>query len=299
MPAGRWSEAWRWRRRGRPAGARVAIARALADRLALRVGDPLRIGTARLTVSGVIGDEPDALGEGFALGPRALLDLAGLDATGLVQPGSLYEARYRIALPPGADAEAAGTRLERRFPSQGWSSRTAERAAGGLRRSIGQLGQFLLLVGLAALAIAGVGVGSGVAAYLAGKTRIIATLKVLGARSGTIAAIFLLQLGLVAGIGIAAGLALGAAVPWRRGGDRRRRPAGRRRASRSIPFRSRPPRRWGCSSRCSSRCPRSPAPARCPPRPCSATRWPNAAGRRPRSSPAWRCCSWRWSRSRC
>lgn len=199
---------------GRPAGARVAVARALADRLALRLGDPLRIGTARLTVSGVISDEPDALGEGFALGPRALLDLAALDATGLVQPGSLYEARYRIALPPDADVEAAGTRLERRFPSQGWSSRTAGRAAGGLRRSIGQLGQFLLLVGLAALAIAGVGVGSGVAAYLAGKTRIIATLKVLGARSGTIAATFLLQLCLVAGIGIAAGLALGAAIPW-------------------------------------------------------------------------------------
>jgi putative ABC transport system permease protein len=198
----------------RPSGAQVAVVRALAERLNLRPGSSLRIGTARLSVSGVIADEPDALGEGFALGPRVLLDLAQLDRTGLIQPGSLYEARYRLDLPPSADATIVGERLERRFANQGWSSRTADRAAGGLRRGIGQLGQFLLLVGLAALAIAGVGVGSGVAAYLAGKTRIIATLKVLGARSGTIAAMFLAQLGLVAAAGIVAGLLLGAAVPW-------------------------------------------------------------------------------------
>ena len=201
-----------------PRGTAVAVSRALADRLGLHVGAPVRIGAARLRVSGIIADEPDALGEGFALGPRALLDLRALDATGLMQPGSLFEARYRLLLPAGADAAATGERIERRFPSQGWSSRTAAGAAGGLKRGIGQLGQFLLLVGLSALAIAGVGVGSGVSAYLAGKTRTVAMLKVLGARSGTIAAVFLLQLALVAGVGIAGGLLFGAAVPWIVGG---------------------------------------------------------------------------------
>jgi putative ABC transport system permease protein len=198
----------------RPRGGQVAIAPALADRLGLGVGDTVQIGTARLRISGIIAAEPDALGEGFTLGPRVLVDIAGLDAAGIVQPGSLYETRYRIALPAGADAAAIGERLTRRFPSAGLQARTPDRAAGGLRRGIAQLGQFLLLVGLSALAIAGVGVGSGVAAYLGAKTRIIATLKVLGARSSTIAAIFLLQLGIVAAVGIAAGLALGATVPW-------------------------------------------------------------------------------------
>ena len=197
----------------RPVGRQVAIAPALADRLGLRVGDRLRIGSARMTVVGIIADEPDQLGEGFSLGPRVLIDMAGLDATGLVQPGSLYDTRYRMALPAADGAAALGERLERRFPSAGWSARTPDDAASGLRRGIGQLGQFLLLVGLAALAIAGVGVGSGVAAYLAGKTAIIAMLKVLGADSRIVALIFLIQLALVAGIGIVAGLAVGAAVP--------------------------------------------------------------------------------------
>jgi putative ABC transport system permease protein len=80
--------------------------------------------------------------------------------------------------------QGGGRAAEGPLPSAGWSSRTAEDAASGLKRGIAQLGQFLLLVGLAALAIAGDrGRAAGVAAYLEGKTRMIATLKVLGARS--------------------------------------------------------------------------------------------------------------------
>jgi putative ABC transport system permease protein len=198
----------------RPHGLEAAIAPALAERLRVHVGDSIRIGTARMRVTGLIAEEPDVLGEGFNLGPTVLIDIAGLDATGVIQPGSLYESRYRLKLAPGADAAQTGERFVHRFPSAGWTVRTPDQAAGTLRRGIEQLGQFLLLVGLAALAIAGIGVGSGVSAYLAGKTRMIATLKVLGARSDAIASIFLIQLGLLAGGGIVVGLMLGAAVPW-------------------------------------------------------------------------------------
>ena len=69
----------------------------------MRVGDPLRIGIARLTVTGVIAQEPDALGEGFSLGPRVIVDLPTLDRTGLVQPGTLYTSRYRLALERGIE----------------------------------------------------------------------------------------------------------------------------------------------------------------------------------------------------
>ena len=55
--------------------------------------------------------------------------------------------------------------------------------APGTRRFIERLGQFLTLVGLTALIVAGIGVGNGVASYLDGKRRTIATLKLLGATS--------------------------------------------------------------------------------------------------------------------
>ncbi|GHH07739.1 ABC transporter permease [Sphingomonas glacialis] len=198
----------------RPHGREIAIASALADRLGVKPGDTLSLGRARLRVIGLIANEPDRLGAGFALGPPVLVDFAGLDATALLQPGSLYESHYRIVLAQPGRAPAARDAVLRQFRGAGWSAKLSDQAAGGFRRGIAQLGQFLLLVGLAALAIAGVGVGSGVAAYLAGKAKIIATLKVLGARSRTIAAIFLAQLGVVAAVGIGAGLIVGAALPW-------------------------------------------------------------------------------------
>ncbi|MES2042613.1 MAG: FtsX-like permease family protein [Pseudomonadota bacterium] len=197
----------------RPHGKQIAVAPALADRLGVKVGDTLRLGVARLKVIGLIAAEPDRLGAGFTLGPPVLVDMAGLDATQLVQPGSLYESHYRIALARPGTATTISDALTSQFRASGFAVKSSDRAASGLRRGIGQLGQFLLLVGLAALAIAGVGVGSGVAAYLAGKTRIIATLKVLGAEARTIATIFLSQLGIVAAAGIIAGLSLGAMVP--------------------------------------------------------------------------------------
>jgi len=197
----------------RPHGLQIAIAPALADRLGVKVGDNLRLGSARLRIIGLIAEEPDELGAGITLGPRVLLDPQGVDATMLVQPGSLYESRYRIALADPATAPTVANDLARQLRGAGWSLKTSDRAASGLRRGIQQLGQFLLLVGLAALVIAGVGVGSGVSAYLGAKTRIIATLKVLGARSGMIATIFLLQLAAIAAVGIGAGLVLGAFFP--------------------------------------------------------------------------------------
>ncbi|OWK33637.1 ABC transporter permease [Sphingomonas dokdonensis] len=196
----------------RPTGRNIAIAPALAERLNVAIGNQIRVGAATMRIIGIIANEPDALG--FSFGPTALIDLDGLDATQVIQPGSLYQSRTRILLRPGLNAEQVGEALTRRYPSAGWSARTPSDAAGNVKRSIDQLGQFLLLVGLAALAIAGIGIGSGVSAYLDRKGAMIATLKVLGAQSGTIAAVFLIQIGLVAAIGITAGLAVGAAVPW-------------------------------------------------------------------------------------
>ena len=75
------------------------------------------------------------------------------------------------------------------------------------------MGQFLTLVGLAALVIAGIGVGNGVGSYLASKRASIATLKVTGADSSTIFRIYMLQILAVAAAAILVGLAVGSVMP--------------------------------------------------------------------------------------
>ncbi|WAC23958.1 ABC transporter permease [Blastomonas sp. SL216] len=191
----------------------TVIGAGLADRLDLKPGDQIRFGEAEFTISGIITDEPDRLGEGFTLGPVALVSDLGIKRTGLIQPGSMYEAKYRVKLGPLADPQQAIARLKAEFPEAGLELRDRDRGAPGTSRFIERMGQFLSLVGLAALVIAGIGVGNGVASYLATKRQGIATLKILGAGSADILRIYLVQILAVSALAILGGLVAGALIP--------------------------------------------------------------------------------------
>jgi putative ABC transport system permease protein len=191
----------------------VVIDRSLAERLLLHSGDTLRYGDATFRITGIIAAEPDRVGEGFTLGPVAIVSMQGLQRTGLLQPGALYETKYRIRLAPQAEPKAVIDRLEARYGAQSWEYKDRSRAAPGAVRFFERMGQFLALIGLAALVIAGIGVSNGVASYLGSKRSSIATLKVLGATSSDIARIYLLEIGVVALVGVGAGLVTGALLP--------------------------------------------------------------------------------------
>ncbi len=191
-----------------PAADAAWIGAALAERMGARVGGTIRLGSANFRVGGIIADEPDRLGEGFTLGPVVIVSMDGLTRTGLIQPGSLYQTKYRVRMTGGSPKTAVET-FERRFEGAGWETRTRDRAAPGASRFVDRMGEFLTLVGLAALAIAGIGIGGGVSSYLAARRRSIATLKVLGATSGIVARVYLIQIAVVALVGITAGLVVG------------------------------------------------------------------------------------------
>ena len=196
-----------------PARGEVYIGPTLSERLDIANGGTVRFGEATFKVAGIVAEEPDRLGEGFTLGPVAIINMASLPDTGLIQPGSMYEAKYRIKLRPDQDAAAVAEALEKQFPSAGWEVTDRSNGAPGTRRFIERMGQFLTLVGLASLVIAGIGVGNGVSSYLAGKRASIATLKVTGADSSTIFRIYMLQILVVAVFAIAIGLVVGSFMP--------------------------------------------------------------------------------------
>ncbi|ABF52419.1 ABC transporter permease [Sphingopyxis alaskensis] len=200
-------------RQGPPPPGAIWIGKDMASRLDLKVGGQVKFGDKSFLIDGIIAEEPDRLGEGFTLGPVAIIGLDDLPATRLIQPGSLYESKYRLRLPASADPEAVGEALTEQFPDAGWDITDRSNGAPGTRRFIERMGQFLSLVGLAALVIAGIGVGNGVASYLAGKRPGLATLKVLGADSATVLRIYGLQILAVATVSIVAGLAVGALAP--------------------------------------------------------------------------------------
>nr|WP_188908078.1 ABC transporter permease [Aureimonas endophytica] len=186
----------------------------LFERMNLKPGAVLKLGRAEIVLTGVLDREPDALSDGFNFAPRLLVDRAAIEATGLLQPGSLYEYDYGVRLAQPVHSKDLTEAANARFPSAGWNIRTSDRAAPSLQRNIERFSQFLTLVGLTALIVGGVGVANAVGAYLSAKRGVIATFKSLGAGGGFVVTVYLVQIMLLAGLGILAGLVLGAVAPF-------------------------------------------------------------------------------------
>ncbi|WP_064696575.1 ABC transporter permease [Rhizobium aegyptiacum] len=185
----------------------------LLDRLGLSVGDELLLGNVKLSITGTVKTEPDALSEGFGFAPRLIVSRGALEASGLIQTGSLVEHAYKIRLEDRGAMSGIQARASREFPSAGWAIRTSDRAAPSLTENITRFSQFLTLVGLTALIVGGVGVANAVRAFLDSKRTTIATFKCLGAPATTVVLIYLLQIAIIALGGIAAGLVIGALSP--------------------------------------------------------------------------------------
>lgn len=191
----------------------AVVSGALAAQLGLKPGDRISIGAADMQVAAILADEPDRAGEGFTLGPSVLVSMQALEQTGLVQPGSLYRWHVRVKLPAGTDPAQVVGKLNNAFPDAGWQLVDRRDAAPGVGRFLNRMAGFLTLVGLASLAVAGVGVGNGVQTYLDRRAATIATLKTLGAPAQLIRRAYLMLICVVAVAAAAAGALLGAATP--------------------------------------------------------------------------------------
>lgn len=200
------------RKAGAPPPGTIWLSEGTAERLGVAPGGTVTIGGVPLRIGGIIADEPEMLGEGFNLGDVAITLNDLPQRAGLTAPGAMYRSKTRVALDPGLDPQAVVDRLEQRFPASGIEYRTRDNASPSTERFVSRMGEFLVLVGLAALVIAGIGIGGGVASYLEARRASIATLKVLGATSGDIARIYLLQIAAAAGAGSAAGLIAGVLI---------------------------------------------------------------------------------------
>ena len=196
----------------------AAVDPTLLTRLDLKVGDRITIGAAILELRAALTGEPDKLAGGIGLGPRVLVSEAALQASGLVQPGSLVRWQYRLRLPDAASSDAAVTAVENEakaaFPDAGWEIRTRSKASPQLERNVERFSQFLTLVALTTLLVGGVGVANAVAAHLARRRDAIATMKALGATGNDIFAVYATQIALVALFATIIGAAAGAALPY-------------------------------------------------------------------------------------
>ncbi|HUV69448.1 MAG TPA: FtsX-like permease family protein [Terracidiphilus sp.] len=204
-------------------GDSAVVADEFLIRMNAKVGDTLRLGGRDFKIAAVLQQEPDRITSGAGLGPRVMISQAALARTGLVAPGSRVSERLLVKLPekaPGglsADAEAAAVRseLESALPdAQVMDFREGNPA---LTRGLDNATAILSLICLVAMVLGAIGVAMAMHAHLEQRMDMLAILKAVGAGSGDLLRIFLLQtlgLGLVGGVvGVVAGLGVMVALP--------------------------------------------------------------------------------------
>jgi putative ABC transport system permease protein len=201
----------------------VAVGDDLLLRLGLHVGNELKLGGQTFRIAATVVNEPDRLSGNFEAGPRVLISREALDTTGLLGPGNHATERLLFKLPPPGDGQPVSdtavadlkTKLTALLPEAQITDyrETNPSLTEGLDRAT----SLLSLMSLVALVLGAVGVAMAMRAHLQQRLDTIAIMKSLGARSGQIMKIYLLQtllLGLAGGLlGVLLGVAVQLAFP--------------------------------------------------------------------------------------
>ena len=118
-----------------------------------------------------------------------------------------------MLLAENSDLDQLKSEAETQFSKHGLRWRDSRNGAPGIQLFVERIASFLVIVGLAGLAIGGVGVSAAVRSYLDGKVATIAILKTLGADGRTIFQVYMIQIGALTFLGVGLGLGFGALVP--------------------------------------------------------------------------------------
>jgi putative ABC transport system permease protein len=180
--------------------------------LGAEVGDTLAVGYARFVIRGRIVNVPGDPGIAGTVAPRIFIPGRYLAETQLTGFGSRVEHEAVVRLPEGTDAALWAAPFKARFDSLGVRVRTVAENEVDLTDAIAQLARFLGVVGLIALLLGGIGVASGVNAFVQRKIDTVAVLRCLGASSGQVLIIYLVQAGAMGFVGAAIGALLGVGI---------------------------------------------------------------------------------------
>ncbi|WP_412460320.1 ABC transporter permease [Pseudomonas sp. SC11] len=193
---------------GSPAPGEAWVEARLLTALGLSLGDSIDVGMKPLRMTRVLTYEPDRAGNFYSLTPRVLMNMADLEATGVIQPGSRVTYRdlwrgepqvlesYRQAI---EQQLAANQRL--------LDTRDGNRQIGG---ALGRAERYLNMASLVAVLLAGVAVALSASRYAARRLDASALLRCLGLSRHQALGLFSLQLTV---LGLVASLS-GAWVGW-------------------------------------------------------------------------------------
>ena len=169
------------------------------------VGDNVDLGASSLHAAKVLTYEPDRGGDMFNIAPRLLMNLADLEATGLIKPGS--RAIYRLLVSGPGEAVTGFRNLIDNYEE--YDIRGIRDARPELRTALDRAEQFLGLAVLVSIALAGLAIALSAQRYVVRHFDNCAIMRCFGADQGMIIKIYFIQLSVLALICSAIGCAFG------------------------------------------------------------------------------------------
>ncbi|NDW20943.1 ABC transporter permease [Alteromonas hispanica] len=180
----------------------------LFQSLKLQVGDKIDIGDARVTVTRVLADIPDAGFSVFNTDPIVLMRMEDLPSANITGPGS--RARY-ISYFAGeaSDVKSYSSWLLPQLNDDLHSWRTVQDDESAIGRSVARAERYFLLASLLAIVLAAVSIAVAAQRYAQRHFDPVAIMKTLGATKQTIRKVYLIQILLITLLGILIGLVVG------------------------------------------------------------------------------------------
>lgn len=172
------------------------------------VGDVMTIGTQQFEIVDVLQQEPDRLSAGrFMVGPRIIIREQDLTGSGLIQPGSLVEYRYRIRFTAEGTPDMQ-TLMQQAEPNGGWELEGPEDAGDRVLETVRRTTTFLGIAGIMALSIGLGGSWAATTAWINRRSRTISLYRLSGATADTVLALHGVIIALAGLVGVVLGLAL-------------------------------------------------------------------------------------------
>lgn len=205
-PVGQWARL--------QTGPYAIVEPSLLTTLGANVGDTLKLGFGTFTIIGTIEDTPGNSGMSDIFGARVFIPARYIAETQLLVFGSTADRQVLLKLAPGVDPDKFIKPLKNRLDSAQMRSRTVTQAETFTADAIDNLTNFIGIVGLVALLLGGIGVASGVRAFVARKIDTVAILRCLGASSGQVLLIYVTQAAAMGIAGALIGAAIGVAIQF-------------------------------------------------------------------------------------
>ncbi len=170
--------------RAAPAVGTIWVDDRLLARLGVRTGEEVALGERRFRIAGVIVQEPEAAIGFLSLGPRLVMNLDDLPATGLIAPGSRVS--YRLLVAGDARAVAAFRDFAQRNIGTGQRLEDVRDARPEIKSALEKAQRFLGLAALSSVVLAAVAIALGARRYLQRHLDACAMMRCLGASQGAI-----------------------------------------------------------------------------------------------------------------